>query len=357
MPGGDKNQAAELIKFKIYMTLLMEGKESRAHSMMEEFQFTSDTPALYYAQAAWEYKHNNPQKAEDWTNSANRIYSPALNGVFADAFYDVGWMQRPDITSTEPPTVASSPDVTPSEFATQAMKLREKEMEQVPPLSEPTDSQSVTPRYPWKNNIVSTVFWVGEKGNPGKMSPEHQSVWDKHWEKNYGGVDNPDSSGRRNYIPVAFTPGQNPFYCALPYNDLTADSKFRPEASEVIPWFKKAYAGEGQSVCWHRWVAIRKGNRICYAEWEDSGPFRTDHSQYVFGYERPKPNASHGAGLSVSPAVRDYLGLAPTDVTDWQFVEVRDVPPGPWRSYGENNHFVIAKRLMEQNSQQNPLSR
>ena len=40
----------------------MEGKESRAHSMMEEFQFTGDTPALYYAQAAWEYKHNNAQK-------------------------------------------------------------------------------------------------------------------------------------------------------------------------------------------------------------------------------------------------------------------------------------------------------
>ena len=96
MPGGDKNQAAELIKFKIYMTLLMEGKESRAHSMMEEFQFTGDTPALYYAQAGWEYKHNNAQKAEEWTNSANKIYSPALNGVFADAFYDVGWLQRPE---------------------------------------------------------------------------------------------------------------------------------------------------------------------------------------------------------------------------------------------------------------------
>jgi tetratricopeptide (TPR) repeat protein len=99
MPGGDKNQAAELIKFKIYMTLLMEGKESRAHSMMEEFQFTGDTPALYYAQAGWEYKHNNAQKAEEWTNSANKIYSPALNGVFADAFYDVGWLQRPEGTA------------------------------------------------------------------------------------------------------------------------------------------------------------------------------------------------------------------------------------------------------------------
>src|SRR5467141_3846218 len=93
MPGGDKNQAAELIKFKIYMTLLMEGKESRAHARMDEFQFTGDTPALYYAQAAWEYKHNNPEKAADWTSSANKIYSPALNTVFADAFYDVGWMQ------------------------------------------------------------------------------------------------------------------------------------------------------------------------------------------------------------------------------------------------------------------------
>jgi tetratricopeptide (TPR) repeat protein len=104
IPGGEKNQAAELIKFKIYMTLLMEGKESRAHSMMEEFQFTGDTPALYYAQAAWEYKHNNAQKAEDWTSSANKIYSPALNGVFADAFYDVGWLQKPEGTTA--PAVA-----------------------------------------------------------------------------------------------------------------------------------------------------------------------------------------------------------------------------------------------------------
>ena len=104
IPGGDKNQAAELIKFKIYMTYLMEGKESKAHSMMEEFQFTGDTPALYYAQAAWEYKHNNAEKAADWTNSSNKIYSPALNVVFADAFYDVGWLQRPEGTTA--PAVA-----------------------------------------------------------------------------------------------------------------------------------------------------------------------------------------------------------------------------------------------------------
>ena len=123
-PGGDKNQAAELIKFKIYMTLLLEGKESRAHAMMEQFQFTGDTPALYYAQAAWEFKHNNPEKAADWTASATKIYSPALNSVFADAFYDVGWMQGPaaapapapafDTGSVVASQAESSPAVEPS---------------------------------------------------------------------------------------------------------------------------------------------------------------------------------------------------------------------------------------------------
>lgn len=104
-PGGDKNQAAELMKFKIYMTLLLEGKESRAQAMMEQFQFTGDTPALYYAQAAWEFKHNNPEKAADWTASANKIYSPALNSVFADAFYDVGWMQMPETAAAPEPAL------------------------------------------------------------------------------------------------------------------------------------------------------------------------------------------------------------------------------------------------------------
>ena len=91
--GTDKDRAAQLIKFKVYLTLLLEGKDSRAQKMMEQFQFTGDTPALYYAQAAWEFKHDNAAKANDWVNSARKIYPLALNGVFADAFFDLGWLQ------------------------------------------------------------------------------------------------------------------------------------------------------------------------------------------------------------------------------------------------------------------------
>ena len=107
-PGGDKNQAAQIIKFKIYMTLLLEDKESRAQKMMEQFQFTGDTPALYYAQAAWEFKHNNPNKATDWIASAKKIYSPALNNLFADAFYDLGWVQSPAIVASVAPATEAA---------------------------------------------------------------------------------------------------------------------------------------------------------------------------------------------------------------------------------------------------------
>ncbi|MDQ2919454.1 MAG: hypothetical protein M3R10_06215 [Verrucomicrobiota bacterium] len=244
-----------------------------------------------------------------------------------------------------------SPYESAADFAKYAMKLREQAMMKVEPqVFVPTSSRTSTQRYPWKTNIVTTVFWVGEQPTENNPVPNTKSSWDLNWVSSYGGYDTPDSSNRKNYIPVNFVPRQNPFYVALPYNDVT-HGQFKPEAALVIPWFKQEYKGSGVSVCHDRWIAVRKGNRVCYAQWEDCGPFRTDHFQYVFQNERPKPNLNHGAGLDVSPAVRDYLGLAPTDVTDWQFVEVRDVAPGPWRNYGDNNHFVIAQRQLQSQQQ------
>src|SRR3954470_23428487 len=130
-PGGDKNQAAQMIKFKIFMTFLLEGKDSRAQKMMEQFQFTGDTPALYYAQAAWEFKHNNPVKGNDWIASAKKIYSASLNGVFADSFYDLAWLQSAAAggspgPATEAAVVASaqteaSPAIEPSPIPDAAM--------------------------------------------------------------------------------------------------------------------------------------------------------------------------------------------------------------------------------------------
>lgn len=252
---------------------------------------------------------------------------------------------------------SQSPYQSSADFAKYAMKLRESALLKIEPqVFIPTTGRSVVSgRYPWKMNIMTTVFWVGERAAGNNPVPNHKSSWDPEWEINYGGFDNPDPSARRNFIPVAFVPRQNPFYCALPYNDVTHGTT-KPEAYQVIPWFKENFERPGKSVCQNRWIAIRGHNgRVCYAQWADCGPFRTDHWEYVFGSELPKWNLNGGAGLDVSPAVRDYLGFSTKDICDWKFVEFRDVPNGPWSRYGDNNDFVINnRRSTERVAKQSP---
>lgn len=218
------------------------------------------------------------------------------------------------------------------------------------PVTNPPARGSI-PQYPWRFGIVTTTFWIGEKPTANNPVPNHKSCWDSRWAQNYGGTDSPNPADRRSqFIPRAFTPRQNPFYVALPYNDMTSKGH-KPEAAQVIPWFKRDFRSPGRSVCKGRWIAIRRGDKVCYAQWEDAGPFRTDHAGYVFGNERPQPNLNRGAGLDVSPAVRDFLGMEDTDITDWKFVEFADVPAGPWATFGDNNTFVINRREAEEKAQ------
>lgn len=101
-PGGDKNQAAQLINFKIFMSYLLEGRETRAQNIREQFRFSGDTPAYYYAEAAWEFKHGNADKANDWIASARKIYPLASNAAYGSGFYDLGWLKAGASSSPAP---------------------------------------------------------------------------------------------------------------------------------------------------------------------------------------------------------------------------------------------------------------
>lgn len=201
-------------------------------------------------------------------------------------------------------------------------------------------------RYPWKLDIVATVFWVGEQPTENNPTPNDKSSWDTQWMQNFGGYDDPDPTKRSdNFTPAGFTPKQNPFYVALPYNDCIDYNSHKPEASRVIPWFKQKFVRSGKTVLKGQWIAIRYGNRVCYAQWEDCGPFVTDDHDYVFGNSRPKNTSNRGAGIDISPGVRDYLGISSSGRCDWRFVDVSEVPAGPWRSLGSNNHFVTQQKV------------
>ena len=181
---------------------------------------------------------------------------------------------------------------------------------------------------PWKRNVVATVFWVGELPTENNPTPNVMSAWDQNWQQNFGGYDHPER--RSGYCPEGFTPALNPFYIALPYNDVARGGVHRPEGSEVIPWFWESYRGDGISVCKGRWLAIHHEGKVCYAQWEDVGPFEVDHWQYVFGKEEPRSNRNQSAGIDLSPAVRDFLGLRSGATVEWRFVDERQVPKGPW---------------------------
>lgn len=184
----------------------------------------------------------------------------------------------------------------------------------------------------WKRNVVATVFWVGEQAGEHNPTPNHQSAWDPNWQENFGGLDDPDR--RAGWCPAGFTPLLNPFYVALPYNDVVSGGEHRSAAADEVPWFWDGYRGDGISVCKDRWVAIHHAGRVCYAQWEDVGPFEVDHWQYVFGDESPRSNRNQDAGIDLSPAVRDFLGLRSGARVEWRFVREREVPAGPWHQWG-----------------------
>ncbi|MGJ8678014.1 MAG: hypothetical protein ACSHX0_10890 [Akkermansiaceae bacterium] len=208
--------------------------------------------------------------------------------------------------------------------------------------------------YPWKKNITATIFWIGEKPTPKNPTPNHASSWDTQWQKNYGGYDNPNPAARKGYRPKAFIPKLNPFYVALPYNDCLNYRTHCPQAGKVVYWWhRRADKRPGKTALKGRWLEIVYGNKRCYAQWEDCGPFTTKDHAYVFGNSRPKNTKNNGAGIDLSPAVRDYLGLKSNAKVHWRFMSFKNVPRGPWSQYGKNNPFLHPDQDPDYQARQN----
>ena len=179
-------------------------------------------------------------------------------------------------------------------------------------------------------NFSTTVFWIGETASADNgFIANDDSTWDECWKEHYGGIDDP--AQRNGFLPAGFTPKENPFYVALPYNDLDSNGDRKGNVPDLIPWAKTAVIPPTESAVKNRWLKIVSATATCYAQWEDVGPFQENDARYVFGPSRPRNPVNNHAGLDVSPAVRDCLSIADgITPTSWRFVEANEVPIGPW---------------------------
>jgi tetratricopeptide (TPR) repeat protein len=153
----------QLIRYQIFLTLLRQGRESAAQKAMEAFKMTDETPALYYAQAAWAYEQGNWAQGSNWIANANNLFSTEMNRDFAKPFADLGWTgkqteiasapreTRPKISapgnsggSTSVPPVESSPAKAVAESTPAAPTPAAKEnVAETKPNEEMSDTASV----------------------------------------------------------------------------------------------------------------------------------------------------------------------------------------------------------------------
>ncbi|MDQ3008884.1 MAG: hypothetical protein M3Q81_04800 [bacterium] len=200
------------------------------------------------------------------------------------------------------------------------------------PSSSPSPSPAPSPKLTavLDNSYTKTkasIFWVGEASDASNaFIANDRSAWDTGWQESFGGVDDPDN--RCGFNPCDFTPLENPFYFALPYNDLDRAGN-RKDSARLVPWF--AEKQQLKSVIKNSWVEFRRIGTTCYAQWQDVGPLESDDFEYVFGDAQPKNLFGVKAGIDVSPAVRDCLKMTTNEMVSWRFVDEADVPAGPWK--------------------------
>ena len=204
-----------------------------------------------------------------------------------------------------------------------------------------------THSHPWKTSIATDVFILSDVSSTER--------WDTHWVRDNGGNDTVyEMSG---YASANHASALNPFYVALPFNDLAhpdAARKWMPAGWISAAKTDPASNAKPASACQDRWIEIKnRYGRVCFAQWEAAAPEPADDALYVFGDDAVKPREK--IGLRVSPAVAKYLGVDGTTFTSWRFVDDQDVLPGMWLRYDEQAIlFTAMHQPVDSSSQANP---
>jgi predicted Zn-dependent protease len=89
MRGSDARN--ELLQFKVALCDLLAGETDRAKRVMNAIKYPGDSPAWYYAQAAYEQQQGNTAKAREFVRGAKFVYGPEKTALFDETFENLGY--------------------------------------------------------------------------------------------------------------------------------------------------------------------------------------------------------------------------------------------------------------------------
>jgi tetratricopeptide (TPR) repeat protein len=84
----------ERLRFGVLMTYLGEHNEQGAQNALQHIGFPTQTPAYYYAQAAWGFAHGKDGEAKKWISAAGKIFDANAIPWFAHPLYEFGWIKK-----------------------------------------------------------------------------------------------------------------------------------------------------------------------------------------------------------------------------------------------------------------------
>ncbi|MGI9086996.1 MAG: tetratricopeptide repeat protein [Chthoniobacterales bacterium] len=90
----------ERLRYALLIDALGAQNEAAAQTAFTNLPFPTETPAYYYAQAAWSMAHGSKSDGEKWIKRAEDIFPVKATAWFARPLYDFGWIK------TKPPLIA-----------------------------------------------------------------------------------------------------------------------------------------------------------------------------------------------------------------------------------------------------------
>ena len=92
----------DYLRFGVLLSYLGENDKSGAERALHAIVFPTETPAYYYAQAAWAFSQGKKSEGNKWLSTARKIFDASKTGWFDRALYQFGWLKKKPAPSIDP---------------------------------------------------------------------------------------------------------------------------------------------------------------------------------------------------------------------------------------------------------------